>query len=72
MFNILRCVLVCFQISTSTEMQYDDAFTLQQVAEDHVWNLNFMAGMVPFIQKLIKDVSYKLNTQRETHQRYEL
>ena len=37
-------------------MQYDDAFTLQQVEPELVEIFNFMAGMVPFIQKIIKDV----------------
>ena len=38
-------------------MQYDDAFTLQEVEEDHFKNCNFMAGMVPAIQKILRDVS---------------
>ena len=38
-------------------MQYDDAFTLQRVADDHVEIFNYEAGMVPFLQKLIADVS---------------
>ena len=38
-------------------MQYDDAFTLQRVDEEEVANFNFMAGMVPFIQQLLADVS---------------
>ena len=39
------------------EKQYDDAFTLQHVDEDLVDIFNKMAGMVPFIQKMIADVS---------------
>ena len=38
-------------------MQYDDAFTLQHIEAVHIVNFNYMAGMVPFVQKLIKDVS---------------
>ena len=38
-------------------MQYDDAFTLQKVEDDYVQIFNYMAGMVPVIQKLITDVS---------------
>ena len=38
-------------------MQYDDAFTLQKVEDDYVRIFNYMAGMVPVIQKLIIDVS---------------
>jgi len=41
----------------SSEMQYDDAFTLQQVEECHVEIFNYIAGMVPFIHKVIADVS---------------
>ena len=54
----IKCSLfMLLQISVSEEMQYDDAFTLQQVREEHVTNFYYMAGMVPFIQKVIKDVS---------------
>ena len=45
------------QIGVSQEMQYDDAFTLQKVEDDYVRIFNYMAGMVPVIQKLIIDVS---------------
>ena len=38
-------------------MQYDDAFTMQQVDDCHVEIFNYVAGMVPFIQKVIADVS---------------
>ena len=38
-------------------MQYDDAFTMQQVEDCHVEIFNYVAGMVPFIQKVIADVS---------------
>lgn len=37
-------------------MQYDDAFTIQKVDEELVRIFNHMAGMVPFVQKLIADV----------------
>ena len=37
------------------EKQYDDAFTIQHVDEDLVEIFNTMAGMVPFIQKMIAD-----------------
>ena len=40
-------------------MQYDDAFTLQKVEDEYVDIFNYMAGMVPLIQKLIRDVSVK-------------
>ncbi len=46
-----------FQIGVSQEMQYDDAFTLQKVEDEYVDIFNYMAGMVPLIQKLIRDVS---------------
>ncbi|XP_078311676.1 inositol 1,4,5-trisphosphate-gated calcium channel ITPR2-like [Crassostrea virginica] len=42
-------------IETNEEMQYDDAFTIQKVDEELVQIFNQMAGMVPFIQKLIAD-----------------
>jgi hypothetical protein len=38
-------------------MQYDDAFTLQEVHVEHLKNFNFMAGMIPVIQKVLRDVS---------------
>lgn len=38
-------------------MQYDDAFTLQKVAAADLQNFRFMAGMVPFLQKIIQLVS---------------
>ncbi|KAK2186847.1 hypothetical protein NP493_187g03055 [Ridgeia piscesae] len=43
------------QIGVSTEMRYDDAFTIQRVTEKHVETFNYVAGMVPFLQKLIAD-----------------
>ena len=44
------------QIGVTTEMHYDDAFTLQEVVNSDVVNFNYFAGMVPFLQKLIHDV----------------
>ena len=38
-------------------MQYDDGFTLQRVSDEHIENFFYVAGMVPFLQKLIADVS---------------
>ncbi len=35
---------------------YDDAFSLQKVDEELVMSANYVAGMVPFIRKLITDV----------------
>lgn len=43
------------QIGTIEEKQYDDAFTIQGVEEEHVEIFHHMAGMVPFIQKLVSD-----------------
>lgn len=47
------------------EKQYDDAFTLQVVDPEDVQIFNYMAGMVPFVQKLIAEVcvdpNYLLN-----------
>ena len=37
-------------------MQYDDAFTMQVIEQEDVDNFNYVAGMVPFIQKIISDV----------------
>ena len=58
---------VCFlfvQIETNEEMQYDDAFTIQKVDEELVHIFNQMAGMVPFIQKLIADVSHSISPKQ--------
>ena len=49
--------MILLQIGVVDEKQYDDAFTLQHVDEDLVEIFNSMAGMVPFIQKMIADVS---------------
>nr|XP_022345635.1 inositol 1,4,5-trisphosphate receptor type 3-like isoform X6 [Crassostrea virginica] len=42
-------------IGTIEEKQYDDAFTIQGVEDEHVEIFHHMAGMVPFIQKLVSD-----------------
>ena len=47
---------LCLQIKVIEEKQYDDAFTIQSVDQPLEEIFNFMAGMVPFIQKLVKDV----------------
>lgn len=46
------------EIEAINEMQYDDAFTLQKVEDEHCHNFYFVAGMVPSIQKLIENVSF--------------
>ncbi|XP_067668084.1 inositol 1,4,5-trisphosphate-gated calcium channel ITPR2-like [Haliotis asinina] len=43
------------KIEAIREKQYDDAFTLQAVDTELVDIFHYMAGMVPFIQKLVKD-----------------
>jgi len=43
-------------VSTDDEMKYDDAFTVQYVDDSLSEIYNFMAGCVPFIQKLIVEV----------------
>ena len=53
------------QISVSKEMQYDDAFTLQKVEPEYVEIFNYMAGMVPFIQKVIAEVRAFIIRSRE-------
>ena len=45
-------------MGVSKEMQYDDAFVLQKVNPELVIICNYISGMVPFIQKIIDDVSY--------------
>ncbi|KAK2143235.1 hypothetical protein LSH36_861g02042 [Paralvinella palmiformis] len=56
------------KITVSQEMQYDDAFTLQEVREEHLFNFNFMAGMVPGIQKILEDkkAGHTLKTRETT------
>lgn len=39
-------------------MHYDDAFAIQLIPAEHVWEMNFVAGMVPFLHKLCSDVSW--------------
>ena len=36
---------------------YDDAFTIQYVEKNYVDDFNYVAGMVPFLLNLIRDVS---------------
>nr|KAG5699258.1 hypothetical protein BaRGS_000460 [Batillaria attramentaria] len=43
------------RIAAIQEKQYDDAFTLQHVEPELVEICHYMAGMVPFIQKLVSD-----------------
>ncbi|XP_070173522.1 inositol 1,4,5-trisphosphate-gated calcium channel ITPR3-like [Littorina saxatilis] len=43
------------QVTAIQEKQYDDAFTLQFVEPELVENFHYMAGMVPFILKLVCD-----------------
>lgn len=50
-------VFTIIKVSASGESQYDDAFTIQNVEDEHVNEFNYVAGMVPFLQNLIKDVS---------------
>jgi hypothetical protein len=45
------------KVSASGESQYDDAFTIQMVEDIQVAEFNYVAGMVPFLQNIIKDVS---------------
>ncbi|KAL3848185.1 hypothetical protein ACJMK2_019059 [Sinanodonta woodiana] len=52
--------MVSLQIDVIEEKQYDDAFTMQEVDQELVDIFHFMAGMVPFIQKLVDDKK-KLN-----------
>lgn len=49
------CIFV--QVGVSKEMRYDDAFTICLVETQDVENFRMLAGMVPFLQKLIADVS---------------
>ncbi|XP_076454279.1 inositol 1,4,5-trisphosphate-gated calcium channel ITPR3-like isoform X3 [Babylonia areolata] len=43
------------KVAAIQEKQYDDAFTLQFVEPELVEIFHYMAGMVPFIQKLVSD-----------------
>ena len=45
------------QISASGERMYHDAYTIDVVDERHIQTHNVVAGMVPFLLNLIKDVS---------------
>ncbi|KAL4233980.1 hypothetical protein ACF0H5_005635 [Mactra antiquata] len=49
-----------FNVSASGESQYDDAFTIQNVEDESVIEFNYVAGMVPFLQNLIKDAMEEL------------
>lgn len=43
-------------MAASGESQYDDAFTIQRVEKCQVDEFNYVAGMVPFLLNLVKDV----------------
>ncbi|XP_060552412.1 inositol 1,4,5-trisphosphate receptor type 2-like [Ruditapes philippinarum] len=57
------------RVTGSSESQYDDAFTIQRVEDENIREFNYVAGMVPFLQNLIKDrqVGITLNSKK-THQ----
>ncbi|XP_048744986.2 inositol 1,4,5-trisphosphate receptor type 2-like isoform X4 [Ostrea edulis] len=57
--NKKRSQTLC--IGTIEEKQYDDAFTIQGVEDEHVEIFHHMAGMVPFIQKLVADKRAGMN-----------
>ena len=59
LFSILIIVNILSQVSASGESQYDDAFTIQLVEDDHVHEFNYVAGCVPFFLNLIRDVCVK-------------
>ena len=59
LLSILINVNVFSQVSASGESQYDDAFTIQLVEDDHVHEFNYVAGCVPFFLNLIRDVCVK-------------
>ena len=46
-----------FQLGTSKEMMFADAFTLQLVEFEDLQNCNYVLGMIPTLQKFAKDVS---------------
>ncbi|XP_064638655.1 inositol 1,4,5-trisphosphate receptor type 3-like isoform X2 [Lineus longissimus] len=57
------------QITVIEEKRYDDAFTIQLVEAPLVEIFNYMAGMVPFIQKLIKEKKDGANLNaKQTHE----
>ena len=51
------CMLFVTQIGVCKEMRYDDVFMLQKVSPADVRNFNYVAGVVPLINKIILDVS---------------
>ncbi|CAC5357472.1 unnamed protein product [Mytilus coruscus] len=44
-------------ILASNESMYADAYTLQRVPQNDVQNFNYIAGIVPFLTNLIKDLN---------------
>lgn len=48
----------CLQLTATETMNYDDAFTLEQVTEQLLDKFNFVAGIVPVLMTHIKNVSY--------------
>lgn len=58
---LLTCTCL-LQVTAFDEKHYDDAFTIQHVDSRLVDIFHYMAGMVPFLQKLVRDVSRKPTT----------
>ena len=58
--NCLQYALFSFQLSVSDEKMYIDAWTIDRVPRERVDEFNFVAGLVPGLQELIKIVSFIL------------
>ena len=58
------------QLSVTREMMYDDAFSVQAVSEENVYEMNQVAGFVPLLLKIGHDLSnnlLKIFDQRSTN-----
>ncbi|CAD5116200.1 DgyrCDS5116 [Dimorphilus gyrociliatus] len=53
-------------ISATNERMYHDAYTLQKVDEINLAEANFVAGQVPFLTKLIRDLEARIPKPDET------
>lgn len=53
-------------ISATNERMYHDAYTLQKVEDINLAEANFVAGQVPFLTKLIRDLEARIPKADET------
>ena len=57
------CLFICLQIGSAEASVYVDAFALQEVKQEDLSNFSFVAGCVPPILELIRQVGIYLHLE---------